>query len=138
MFVFTYKSGHRKFYAQCPVGREFFSPRIEWAGKIFSVKSHLTPVINNDWSLIIIITTLSISEDIFFLFVYRIKMYEGGTLAADTGDIFDKTHQGGRIGAYAFSQEQTIFSALKYSCKGTFIIFVYYQILIINRVIPYS
>ncbi len=58
MFVFTFKfkSGHRKFLVRCRVGGEIFPPRAEWAAKIFSVKSYLTPlppppVINNDRSL---------------------------------------------------------------------------------------
>ena len=56
MFVSTYKSGHRKFFVRCRVGREILSLSAGWAAKIFSIKSHLTlipppPVINNDRSL---------------------------------------------------------------------------------------
>ena len=45
-----------KWCGSITVGREFFSPRVEWVAKIFSVKSHLTllyppPVLNNDRSL---------------------------------------------------------------------------------------
>ena len=40
---------------------------------------------------------------------------ENGTVA-DTGEIFDFSFTGGRIGLFSFSQENVIWSNLRYSC----------------------
>lgn len=40
---------------------------------------------------------------------------ENGTVA-DTGELFDFTFAGGKIGLFSFSQENVIWSNLKYSC----------------------
>lgn len=47
----------------------------------------------------------------------RLKLWEGETQIADSGDIFDngsESLRGGRLGVYCDSQEQITWSALSY------------------------
>jgi len=47
----------------------------------------------------------------------RLRIYEGENLVADSGNIYDSTLKGGRIGVFCFSQEMIIWSDLVYRCN---------------------
>ncbi|XP_028314380.1 thrombospondin-4a [Gouania willdenowi] len=47
----------------------------------------------------------------------RARFYEGSKLVADTGVILDTSMRGGRLGVFCFSQENIIWSNLKYRCN---------------------
>ncbi|XP_063385672.1 thrombospondin-4-B-like [Cydia fagiglandana] len=47
----------------------------------------------------------------------RIKVFRLGNLIVDSGNVFDKTIKGGRIGVYAFSQETIEWHKMKYQCN---------------------
>ncbi|KAF2895301.1 hypothetical protein ILUMI_10875 [Ignelater luminosus] len=47
----------------------------------------------------------------------RLRIYEGEHLVADSGNVFDKTLQGGKLGVFCFSQEMIIWSDLVYRCN---------------------
>uniref|UniRef100_A0A8C4X454 Thrombospondin 3b n=1 Tax=Erpetoichthys calabaricus TaxID=27687 RepID=A0A8C4X454_ERPCA len=49
----------------------------------------------------------------------RVKLYEGPGLVADSGVIIDTTMRGGRLGVFCFSQENIIWSNLRYRCNDT-------------------
>uniref|UniRef100_A0A667XZ69 Thrombospondin 4a n=1 Tax=Myripristis murdjan TaxID=586833 RepID=A0A667XZ69_9TELE len=49
----------------------------------------------------------------------RARFYEGSTLVADSGVIIDTSMRGGRLGVFCFSQENIIWSNLKYRCNDT-------------------
>ena len=44
----------------------------------------------------------------------RLKIFQGANMVADSGNIFDSTLRGGRLGVFCFSQEQIIWSDLMY------------------------
>lgn len=46
----------------------------------------------------------------------RLRWFEGADLLVDTGDLYDTTFRGGRVGVLAFSQDSITFSALRYRC----------------------
>ncbi|XP_017884490.1 cartilage oligomeric matrix protein [Ceratina calcarata] len=47
----------------------------------------------------------------------RFALYRGKDLITDSGNIFDHTLRGGKLGVYCFSQENITWSNLHYSCK---------------------
>ncbi|CAG9854356.1 unnamed protein product [Phyllotreta striolata] len=47
----------------------------------------------------------------------RLKIFDGDQMVADSGNIFDTTHSGGRLGVLCFSQEMIIWSDLVYRCN---------------------
>ncbi|KAL0979294.1 hypothetical protein UPYG_G00183300 [Umbra pygmaea] len=49
----------------------------------------------------------------------RARFYEGPNLVADTGVKIDNSMRGGRLGVFCFSQENIIWSNLKYRCNDT-------------------
>uniref|UniRef100_A0A671UZS9 Thrombospondin 4a n=1 Tax=Sparus aurata TaxID=8175 RepID=A0A671UZS9_SPAAU len=49
----------------------------------------------------------------------RARFFEGSDLVADTGVIIDTSMRGGRLGVFCFSQENIIWSNLKYRCNDT-------------------
>ncbi|XP_032371559.1 thrombospondin-4a [Etheostoma spectabile] len=49
----------------------------------------------------------------------RARFFEGPKLVADTGVIIDTSMRGGRLGVFCFSQENIIWSNLKYRCNDT-------------------
>lgn len=54
------------------------------------------------------------------LFPSRARFYEGPEVVADTGVVVDTTMRGGRLGVFCFSQENIIWSNLRYRCNGEF------------------
>ncbi|MCI4392611.1 hypothetical protein PGIGA_G00147890 [Pangasianodon gigas] len=49
----------------------------------------------------------------------RVRFYEGASLVADSGVVIDMSMRGGRLGVFCFSQENIIWSNLKYRCNDT-------------------
>ncbi|XP_051974686.1 thrombospondin-4-B-like [Xyrauchen texanus] len=49
----------------------------------------------------------------------RVKFYEGTDLVADSGVVIDTSMRGGRLGVFCFSQENIIWSNLRYRCNDT-------------------
>lgn len=47
----------------------------------------------------------------------RLRIYEGERLVADSGNVFDNSLEGGRLGVLCFSQEMIIWSDLVYRCN---------------------
>uniref|UniRef100_UPI00358F3678 thrombospondin-3-like isoform X1 n=1 Tax=Myxine glutinosa TaxID=7769 RepID=UPI00358F3678 len=49
----------------------------------------------------------------------RVILFEGPLKVADSGMIIDTTMRGGRLGVFCFSQENIIWSSLRYRCNDT-------------------
>lgn len=47
----------------------------------------------------------------------RLRIFEGQNMVADSGNVFDSTLKGGRLGVFCFSQEMIIWSDLVYRCN---------------------
>lgn len=47
----------------------------------------------------------------------RLRIYEGERLVADSGNVYDNSLEGGRLGVLCFSQEMIIWSDLVYRCN---------------------
>lgn len=47
----------------------------------------------------------------------RLRIFEGENMVADSGNIYDSTLKGGRLGVFCFSQEMIIWSDLVYRCN---------------------
>ena len=50
----------------------------------------------------------------------RLKLFDGSNLIADSGNVYDSTLKGGRLGVYCFSQAGIIWSNLITKCNGKF------------------
>lgn len=51
---------------------------------------------------------------------YRMLLFEETNLVADSGNVYDATLRGGKLGVFSFSQEGVIWSNLVYRCNGKF------------------
>uniref|UniRef100_A0AAQ5YQR3 Thrombospondin 3 n=1 Tax=Amphiprion ocellaris TaxID=80972 RepID=A0AAQ5YQR3_AMPOC len=49
----------------------------------------------------------------------RVKLFEGMDMVADSGVVVDTSMRGGRLGVFCFSQENIIWSNLRYRCNDT-------------------
>ncbi|KAF2895302.1 hypothetical protein ILUMI_10876 [Ignelater luminosus] len=58
----------------------------------------------------------------------RFRLFEGKDIIVDSGNIFDKTLQGGRLGVLSFSQEMVIFSDLISRCNNKIPLRVYKEL----------
>lgn len=47
----------------------------------------------------------------------RLRIFEGENMVADSGNVYDTTLKGGRLGVFCFSQESIIWSDLVYRCN---------------------
>ncbi|XP_026463101.1 cartilage oligomeric matrix protein-like [Ctenocephalides felis] len=47
----------------------------------------------------------------------RLRIFEGENMVTDSGNVYDSTLKGGRLGVYCFSQEMIIWSDLVYRCN---------------------
>lgn len=48
----------------------------------------------------------------------RLRIFDGANMVADSGNVYDTTLKGGRLGVYCYSQEMIIWSDLVYRCNG--------------------
>ena len=56
-------------------------------------------------------------QDIILLYkICRVWIYRGATLLTDSGNVFDTSYAGGRLGAFVYNQPGVIWSRLSYKC----------------------
>ena len=48
--------------------------------------------------------------------IIRFQLYDVESLMVDSGDIYDTSYNGGRVGVYQFGQKTTLWSDLKVQC----------------------
>lgn len=48
----------------------------------------------------------------------RLRIFQGAQLIIDSGNIYDSTLKGGRLGVFCFSQEKVIWSNIIYKCRS--------------------
>lgn len=58
----------------------------------------------------------------------RLRIFEGENMVADSGNVFDTTLKGGRLGVFCFSQEMIIWSDLVYRCNDNVPATIYYEL----------
>ena len=59
----------------------------------------------------------------------RLKIFHGANMVADSGNVFDSTLRGGRLGVFCFSQEAIIWSDLMYRCGAFLKIKIVYSLI---------
>lgn len=59
----------------------------------------------------------------------RLRIMEGENVITDSGNLFDSSFKGGRLGVMCFSQEMIIWSRLIYRCNGEYIYFYFFLLL---------
>lgn len=78
---------------------------------------HIIPILRE----LIFLTRSGLFLLIFYVLL-RARFFEGSKLVADTGVIIDTSMRGGRLGVFCFSQENIIWSNLKYRCNGEWLV----------------
>ncbi|TRY79590.1 hypothetical protein TCAL_11730 [Tigriopus californicus] len=58
----------------------------------------------------------------------RLRIFEGENMVADSGNVFDGSLKGGRLGVFCFSQEMIIWSDLVYRCNDHVPETIYYEL----------
>ena len=53
-----------------------------------------------------------------FFLSFRVTIKTGADTLVDSGDIYDTTYAGGRLGVFVFGQENVIWSKMKYQCAS--------------------
>lgn len=59
-------------------------------------------------------------------------------MVTDSGNVFDYTFKGGRLGVFCFSQEMIIWSDLVYRCNGEYTQYTIYLFVISNLTIYFN
>ena len=52
--------------------------------------------------------------------IYRVKIQQGEAVLTDSGDIYDTTLTGGRLGMIVFGQQDVIWSRLEAKCSDRY------------------